>query len=100
MNCVEILYLMSCVKTFWRWNDAPFPFVQWGLFDRQFGRKDAEAPDPEGRIPQWNKASVQEMKEKFIAIGFGPRQVLSLQNLAAICNLFRCSKFQFQTNIW
>ncbi|KAG6524265.1 thylakoid lumenal 29 kDa protein, chloroplastic-like isoform X1 [Zingiber officinale] len=48
---------------------------QWGLFDRQFGRKDAEAPDPEGRIPQWNKASVQEMKEKFIAIGFGPRQL-------------------------
>ncbi|XP_074568187.1 thylakoid lumenal 29 kDa protein, chloroplastic isoform X2 [Curcuma longa] len=48
---------------------------QWGLFDRQFGRKDADAPDPEGRIPQWNKASVQEMKEKFITIGFGPRQL-------------------------
>ncbi|WOL04343.1 thylakoid lumenal 29 kDa protein, chloroplastic [Canna indica] len=48
---------------------------QWGLFDKQFGRKDADAPDPEGRIPQWDKASVQEMKEKFTAIGFGPRQL-------------------------
>ncbi|XP_065047302.1 thylakoid lumenal 29 kDa protein, chloroplastic-like [Musa acuminata AAA Group] len=48
---------------------------QWGLFDKQFGRQDAEAPDPEGRIPQWNKASVQEMKAKFTAIGLGPRQL-------------------------
>ncbi|RZR86576.1 hypothetical protein BHM03_00013800 [Ensete ventricosum] len=60
----------------------PFSFLvlsrgnkQWGLFDKQFGRKDAEAPDPEGRIPQWNKASVQEMKAKFTAIGLGPRQL-------------------------
>lgn len=49
---------------------------QWGLFDRQFGRSDSENPDPEGRIPQWGKATVQEMKNKFSAIGFGPRQVL------------------------
>lgn len=48
---------------------------QWGLFDRQFGRTDAEEPDPEGRVPLWEKASVQEMKDKFSAVGFGPRQV-------------------------
>ncbi|KAI9201628.1 hypothetical protein LWI28_026400 [Acer negundo] len=48
---------------------------QWGLFDRQFGRTDALEPDPEGRIPQWEKATVQEMKDKFSAIGFGPRQL-------------------------
>ncbi|KAJ4958304.1 hypothetical protein NE237_025415 [Protea cynaroides] len=48
---------------------------QWGLFDRQFGRTDANDPDPDGRIPQWDKASVQEMKDKFSAIGFGPRQL-------------------------
>lgn len=48
---------------------------QWGLFDRQFGRSDAQEPDPEGRVPQWEKASVQEMKEKFVSIGFGPRQL-------------------------
>ncbi|GFY96114.1 ascorbate peroxidase 4 [Actinidia rufa] len=48
---------------------------QWGLFDRQFGRSDAQEPDPEGRIPQWEKASVQEMKDKFKAIGLGPRQL-------------------------
>nr|XP_010933064.1 thylakoid lumenal 29 kDa protein, chloroplastic isoform X1 [Elaeis guineensis] len=48
---------------------------QWGLFDKQFGRNDAQDPDPEGRIPRWDKASVQEMKDKFSAIGFGPRQL-------------------------
>lgn len=48
---------------------------QWGLFDRQFGRSDAEVPDPEGRVPLWEKASVQEMKDKFSAVGFGPRQL-------------------------
>ncbi|KAK1436378.1 hypothetical protein QVD17_02157 [Tagetes erecta] len=48
---------------------------QWGLFDRQFGRSDTQEPDPEGRVPDWTKASVQEMKDKFIAIGFGPRQL-------------------------
>ncbi|KAG9452882.1 hypothetical protein H6P81_005786 [Aristolochia fimbriata] len=48
---------------------------QWGLFDRQFGRSDAQEPDPEGRIPRWDKATVQEMKDKFTAIGFGPRQL-------------------------
>ncbi|XP_065880781.1 thylakoid lumenal 29 kDa protein, chloroplastic isoform X1 [Euphorbia lathyris] len=48
---------------------------QWGLFDRQFGRADTEEPDPEGRIPLWQKATVQEMKDKFKAIGFGPRQL-------------------------
>ncbi|KAF3445917.1 hypothetical protein FNV43_RR11094 [Rhamnella rubrinervis] len=48
---------------------------QWGLFDRQFGRSDAQEPDPEGRIPLWEKASVKEMKDKFAAVGFGPRQL-------------------------
>ncbi|KAB1209957.1 Thylakoid lumenal 29 kDa protein, chloroplastic [Morella rubra] len=48
---------------------------QWGLFDREFGRVDTQEPDPEGRVPQWEKASVKEIKDKFSAIGFGPRQV-------------------------
>ncbi|KAF7137779.1 hypothetical protein RHSIM_Rhsim07G0205000 [Rhododendron simsii] len=48
---------------------------QWGLFDRQFGRSDSPDEDPEGRVPQWEKASVQELKDKFTAIGFGPRQL-------------------------
>ncbi|XP_050215341.1 thylakoid lumenal 29 kDa protein, chloroplastic [Mercurialis annua] len=48
---------------------------QWGLFDKQFGRSDAQEPDPEGRVPQWEKATVQEMKDKFKAVGLGPRQV-------------------------
>ncbi|KAJ9673899.1 hypothetical protein PVL29_023445 [Vitis rotundifolia] len=48
---------------------------QWGLFDKQFGRADTQEPDPEGRVPQWEKASVQEMKDKFKAVGFGPRQL-------------------------
>lgn len=48
---------------------------QWGLFDRQFGRSDAPDPDPEGRVPLWDRASVQEMKDKFKAVGFGPRQL-------------------------
>ncbi|GFP80815.1 thylakoid lumenal 29 kDa protein chloroplastic [Phtheirospermum japonicum] len=48
---------------------------QWGLFDKQFGRSDAEQPDPEGRVPEWEKSSVLEMKNKFAAIGFGPRQL-------------------------
>ncbi|KAK3141599.1 hypothetical protein QOZ80_4BG0335970 [Eleusine coracana subsp. coracana] len=48
---------------------------QWGLFDRTFGRTDAQEPDPEGRVPDWSKASVQEMKDRFIAVGLGPRQL-------------------------
>ncbi|XP_015885252.3 thylakoid lumenal 29 kDa protein, chloroplastic [Ziziphus jujuba] len=48
---------------------------QWGLFDKQFGRTDAQEADPEGRIPQWDKASVKEMKDKFSAVGLGPRQL-------------------------
>lgn len=48
---------------------------QWGLFDRNFGRSDATEADPEGRVPQWGKATVQEMKDKFIAVGLGPRQL-------------------------
>ncbi|XP_047329452.1 thylakoid lumenal 29 kDa protein, chloroplastic [Impatiens glandulifera] len=48
---------------------------QWGLFDKQFGRSDAQEADPEGRVPLWEKASVQEKKDKFKAVGFGPRQL-------------------------
>ncbi|KAL9270590.1 Thylakoid lumenal 29 kDa protein, chloroplastic-like protein, partial [Drosera capensis] len=51
---------------------------QWGQFDKIFGRTDADEPDPEGRIPQWDKASVQEMKDKFLAVGLGPRQLAVL----------------------
>uniref|UniRef100_A0A2P2M1M3 Ascorbate peroxidase n=3 Tax=Rhizophora mucronata TaxID=61149 RepID=A0A2P2M1M3_RHIMU len=51
---------------------------QWGLFDKQFGRTDTQEPDPEGRIPQWEKATVKEMKDKFSAIGLGPRQLAVL----------------------
>ncbi|KAK7321205.1 hypothetical protein VNO77_31594 [Canavalia gladiata] len=51
---------------------------QWGLFDKQFGRADAQDPDPEGRVPIWEKASVKEMKDKFSAVGFGPRQLAVL----------------------
>ncbi|KAE8719553.1 Thylakoid lumenal 29 kDa protein [Hibiscus syriacus] len=47
----------------------------WGLFDRQFGRSDAEEPDPEGRVLLWEKANVQEMKDKFKAISFGLGQL-------------------------
>ncbi|GAB2217135.1 hypothetical protein Droror1_Dr00000297 [Drosera rotundifolia] len=51
---------------------------QWGQFDKIFGRTDADEPDPEGRIPQWDKATVQEMKDKFSAVGLGPRQLAVL----------------------
>ncbi|KAF7850372.1 hypothetical protein BT93_L5549 [Corymbia citriodora subsp. variegata] len=48
---------------------------QWGLFDKQLGRSDTMEPDPEGRVPQWENASVKEMKDKFSSIGLGPRQL-------------------------
>ncbi|XP_071722732.1 thylakoid lumenal 29 kDa protein, chloroplastic-like [Rutidosis leptorrhynchoides] len=48
---------------------------QWGQFDKIFGRDDAQEPDPEGRVPLWEKATVQEMKDKFSAVGLGPRQL-------------------------
>ncbi|KAL4559025.1 hypothetical protein LXL04_031157 [Taraxacum kok-saghyz] len=48
---------------------------QWGLFDKNFGRSDAQEPDPEGRVPDWSTATVQEMKDKFIAIGLSARQL-------------------------
>lgn len=68
----------SCVWVTWtrsNWFKHGLSFQQWGLFDKQFGRSDAEEPDPEGQVPQWDKASVQEMKDKFSSVGFGPRQV-------------------------
>eukprot|EP00252_Welwitschia_mirabilis_P000540 TRINITY_DN1050_c0_g1_i2.p1 TRINITY_DN1050_c0_g1~~TRINITY_DN1050_c0_g1_i2.p1 ORF type:complete len:355 (+),score=76.26 TRINITY_DN1050_c0_g1_i2:204-1268(+) len=48
---------------------------QWGLFDKQFGRSDAETTDPEGRVPKWEEASVDEMKRKFAEVGLSPRQL-------------------------
>ncbi|XP_066343746.1 thylakoid lumenal 29 kDa protein, chloroplastic-like [Miscanthus floridulus] len=48
---------------------------QWGLFEKTFGRADTEEADPEGRVPEWSKASVQEMKDRFVAVGLGPRQL-------------------------
>lgn len=58
-----------------------FVYSQWSLFDKNFGRTDAQEPDPEGRIPRWDKANVQEMKDKISALGFGPRQVLKFHFL-------------------
>lgn len=43
-------------------------YGQWGLFDRQFGLFDSEEPDPDGRILQWDRASVQEMKDKLCRV--------------------------------
>ncbi|KAM0067013.1 hypothetical protein Hdeb2414_s0002g00055891 [Helianthus debilis subsp. tardiflorus] len=61
--------------------------LSWGLFDRQFGRSDAQEPDPEGRVPDWSKVSVQEMKDKYTALGFGPRQVsFSFYSPQEYCN--------------
>lgn len=57
---------------------AIFVVDQWGLFDKQFGRADAQEPDPEGRVPIWEEANVKEMKNKFVAVGLGPRQVLRI----------------------
>lgn len=78
--CVKKEHVHS--PNFYYWghntNNSVSLCLQWGLFERQFGRSDAEAPDPEGRVPIWGKASVQEMKDKFSAMGFGPRQVCSL----------------------
>nr|XP_012568370.1 thylakoid lumenal 29 kDa protein, chloroplastic isoform X2 [Cicer arietinum] len=59
---------------------------QWGLFDRQFGRADTQEPDPEGRIPIWDKASVQEMKDKFSAVGLGPRQYAEVRRYTLFKN--------------
>ena len=50
-------------------------WVQWGLLDKKFGRVDTQEPDLEGRVPLWENANVKEMKDKFVAIGFGPHQV-------------------------
>ncbi|KAL2893716.1 Thylakoid lumenal 29 kDa protein chloroplastic [Bienertia sinuspersici] len=47
----------------------------YGSNGQQLGRTDAQEPDPEGRIPLWDKASVQEMKDKFKSVGLGPRQL-------------------------
>ncbi|KAJ1431910.1 heme peroxidase, plant/fungal/bacterial [Sesbania bispinosa] len=48
------------------------------LLTDQMDRADAQDPDPEGRVPIWENASVKEMKDKFSAVGFGPRQLAVL----------------------
>ena len=67
--------------------DAQIELQQWSLFDKQFGRTDADEPDPEGRVPLWDKASVQEMKDKFKYVGFGPRQVSISVLIASLLSL-------------
>ncbi|KAM7253122.1 hypothetical protein ACFE04_025740 [Oxalis oulophora] len=61
---------------------------QWGQFDKIFGREDAQEPDPEGRVPLWEKATVQEMKDKFSALAvlsafLGPDQAATDALLAS-----------------
>ncbi|CAI7830223.1 unnamed protein product [Closterium sp. NIES-53] len=51
---------------------------QWGFFDKQLGRADAEQADPAGRVPDWEQLSASEIKEKFAALGLTPRQVVTL----------------------
>ena len=53
-----------------------FPFiVQWGFFEKQLGRKDADGPDPAGRVPVWSELSGTEIKEAFVKLGLRPAQV-------------------------
>ncbi|CAI5458701.1 unnamed protein product [Closterium sp. Yama58-4] len=54
------------------------PQSQWGFFDKQLGRADAEQVDPAGRVPIWEQLSAAEIKEKFAALGLRPRQVVTL----------------------
>ncbi|CAI5526361.1 unnamed protein product [Closterium sp. Naga37s-1] len=51
---------------------------QWGFFDKQLGRADAEQADPAGRVPNWEQLSAAEIKDKFAALGLRPRQVVTL----------------------
>ncbi|CAM8973153.1 unnamed protein product [Rhodiola kirilowii] len=51
---------------------------QWGLFERNFGRSDIDDPDPEGRIPIWEKASLAVM-----SAFLGPEQEATEALLAA-----------------
>eukprot|EP00249_Psilotum_nudum_P025279 c29603_g1_i1 orf=680-1726(+) len=51
---------------------------QWGLFDKQFGRTDAQEPDPEGRVLLWDQSPVSEIKAKFEQWGLKARQLAAL----------------------
>ena len=53
-----------------------FSICQWGQFDKQLGRSEAETADPEGRLLLWEEASVADIKARFAQLGFKPRQVL------------------------
>ncbi|CAL5374743.1 unnamed protein product [Camellia sinensis] len=37
----------------------------WGLFDKQFGRSDAQEPGPEGRVPLWVKAKKNGFRRQY-----------------------------------
>ena len=49
--------------------------VQWGFFEKQLGRKDADGPDPAGRVPVWSELSGTEIKEALLKLGLRPPQV-------------------------
>lgn len=51
---------------------------QWGYFEKQFGRADADKPDPEGRVLVWADASPAELAAKFAPFGLKPRQIVAL----------------------
>ncbi|KAL9254505.1 Thylakoid lumenal 29 kDa protein, chloroplastic-like protein [Drosera capensis] len=70
---------------------------QWGQFDKIFWRTDADEPDLEGRIPQWDKAIVQEMKDKFSAVGLGPRQVDLITTLTKVGSLGQTINYEAYT---
>ncbi|KAH9601965.1 hypothetical protein KSS87_000338 [Heliosperma pusillum] len=50
---------------------------QWALFDKNLGRTDAQEPDPEGRVPKWDKASLAVM-----SAFLGPDQAATEEKLA------------------
>ncbi|GJN01849.1 hypothetical protein PR202_ga19150 [Eleusine coracana subsp. coracana] len=51
-----------------------FPFLCGVCSTEHLGEQMRRSLIPEGRVPDWSKASVQEMKDRFVAVGLGPRQ--------------------------
>lgn len=51
---------------------------QWGFFDRQLGRSDAESADSAGRVVDWDSLSAGETKERLGALGVRPLKVPTL----------------------
>ncbi|KAG8066121.1 hypothetical protein GUJ93_ZPchr0004g39204 [Zizania palustris] len=54
------------------------------LTDYSGDKMQMNEPVPEGRVPDWSKASLQEMKDKFITVGVGPRQVHLITTLSSL----------------